>query len=111
MTENDELRMKIAKLKGWKNFYIKDGYLAGEHELSPKMFVVPNYPESIADCYDLEDEIPEDQRMEYIRQLTLIIKTEYGDKPFNLWTLAHATPAQRCNAYIAWRESQCSNKE
>jgi hypothetical protein len=64
------------------------------------------YSSDIAAAYKLEAEIPEDQRIAYANELYKIISTvDYSECGLR-WGLAHATPAQRCRAYLAWRETQ-----
>jgi hypothetical protein len=103
MTENDEIRLKIAKLKGWTADEYNNALEFDAPEGHNKY--LPNWPESIKDCYALEDEIPEDQQDDYISKLEDVILRD-GAFVVSGFDMVHATPTQRCKAWIAWKESQ-----
>jgi hypothetical protein len=68
-----------------------------------------NWTTDITAAWELESEIPEDQRREYVTCLGEIIMHDnpIGARADSIyWSFAHATPEQRCRAYLAWRESQ-----
>ena len=76
--------------------------------------MLPDYPNDISAAYELEDSIPEDQRIGYLDKLFEILDTDlkelvlydgvYWASYKTIWAIAHATPEQRCRAYIAWTE-------
>jgi len=77
------------------------------------------WPTSIADAWDLEEEIPrdEDEWTRYTRKLNGIVmdrpdammSAEYGDDAhdgLHVFQLIHATPRERCLAWLAWKEAK-----
>jgi len=109
----DELRIEIAKLKGWE---VKDvlgklyriervknhpcGNVQHGYHLHPSL--LPDWPHSIADAYALEDEIPdEESRSDYTIILRKVILKEKGWRTD--FDYIHATPEQRCRAWVMWR--------
>jgi hypothetical protein len=92
MDELDELRMKIAETRG----------------INPATwdwrFATPDWTRNIAAAYALEESIPEDQRTAYVTRLIEVIR---GNRPaVCTWDVAHATPEQRCRAYLAWAKRE-----
>jgi hypothetical protein len=74
-------------------------YLSGE---------IANWSRDIADAFELEDEIPEDQRREYVANLCRIVLEDCvnpDDEHPLTWLTVHATPEQRCRAWLAWQEA------
>jgi hypothetical protein len=124
MSDKDELRLKIAELKGWRMYeptkdnppyrlivtkenYDDNPYWSRTHNpkhIDASIDIWPNWPESIEDCYMLEDEIPEDRQDSYVSCLEDEILRD-GAFIISTFDLVHSTPIQRCRAYIAWREA------
>ena len=65
----------------------------------------PFYPRSIEAAYALEDEVPEDQQEIYAQFLVNIIFRD-TDKYVSTYRKAHATPRQRCEAWLAWTQQR-----
>ena len=103
---NDELRRRIAELKGWTIQGEMGGELAGYLPSGARFSRVPNWPENISDTWELEDEIPGNQINDYAEILDRIVHDEF--KPYypSKWDLLHASPRQRCLAWIEWKEKQ-----
>jgi hypothetical protein len=130
MEELDELRIAIAKAKGWKIYdMVEDKYLSRYlyplppgAEIDKSIFEevgvidkplhwrrdAPDWPRDIAAAYELEAEIPEDQRKAYTGELIAVIAHDCKEAGINsnYWMYFHATPEQRCRAYLAWKEAQ-----
>lgn len=106
MDELDELRLRIAKAEGWILNPLYDP-LHKWIEPAPlyRRIDPPNWPRDVAAAFELEDEIPESERLRYTDCLIRVI---YGEAPLKgrIWDIAHATPEQRCRAYLAWKEAQ-----
>ena len=121
---NEELRLAIAKAKGHELGYSYELYAevklgdpvpdAAKHLMylytdseysdgSPIWVEAPNWPTSIADVWELVEEIPVDQHGKYILELVKIITRDCKSIPDYMWQIAHATPRQRCEAYLAWK--------
>ena len=116
--DKTELRIKIAELLGWTD--IRDdpfgeglyGFLQDR-----QTSYLSDWTNKIEDAYQLEDEIPEDQRPIYVKALYDLVKPDLTGIDFNnrdeldrannnyTWSLIHATPEQRCRAWVAWREA------
>lgn len=120
----DELRLKIAKAKGYYIFRIPqiiikeyvwvmspDGTSLGQAGATEEdawilsLAFLPNWPRDIAAAFELENEIPPEERPNYEFHLIDITQAG-GDCGLELWALIHATPEQRCRAYLAWKEAQ-----
>ena len=118
MTELDELWMKVAQALGYidngvtnddsHEFYLLSAegrqyfYIDGEVADTP----LPNWTEDIAAVYRLESEIPENERICYIDCLHTVISAPRTTWGASGWELAHATPQQRCLAFLARKEAQ-----
>ena len=116
MTENEELCLKVAKLKGWTR--IKNdggGYFLG---VPPGLkcgdiWLVPNWPGSIADAWRLVEEIAQGNI-----DCSIYVNNQYlSDSKYKClfcekngrktWSAdSNTAPLAICKAYIAWRESQ-----
>lgn len=101
MTESEEIRLTIAKLKGFYNIKIRLGELSGmTKEFSDVPIHVKNWPESIADAFELFEEMPHPR----------ILKHEDG---YSCWYdggsnhfSAETAPLAICKANIQWKQSQ-----
>lgn len=126
MDELDELRLKIAQAKGWR-FWKMDANPKMQYACPPGENPEPmgyghrmtevdtvtcawafdddatDWPRSIADAWTLEAEIPEDQRIAYSNILYEIVRVDDNYTNGLRWALAHATPEQRCRAWLAWK--------
>jgi hypothetical protein len=108
MNELDELNERIAELKGWIKLpppaYPKwQRPTQNGVECAYTPFCWAN---DIDAAYELEDEIPKDQRYPYIRELVLIVAPAGNFYKLTeiYWRLTRATPEQRCRAWLAWME-------
>jgi hypothetical protein len=124
MDELDELRLKIAEAKGI-HARVSDGdsrdYIAAAREYAEKGDLIMTFdtgadyvedflydwPRSWDDVMTLESEIPEGQRYPYITALVHIVAPAGNFYKLTeiYWRLTHATPEQRCRAYLAWQEA------
>jgi hypothetical protein len=115
--ELNELRLRIAKIILFKDgWYLINSSLGWFERKRPGCLIestclekLPDWPCDIAAAWELEDEIPEDQRNDYARRLAKIILDDWPmfktGANVMWWSLAHATPEQRCRAYLAWQEA------
>jgi len=129
--DKTELRIKIAELLGWTDIrddpfgeglygFLQDrqtSYLSDWTNTSRRPSYLSDWTNKIEDAYQLEDEIPEDQRPIYVKALYDLVKPDLTGIDFNnrdeldrannnyTWSLIHATPEQRCRAWVAWREA------
>jgi hypothetical protein len=126
MEELDELRLKIALARGWKFVQDEYGWDAvrpdGSEDLGASMMRteelailyadIPNWPRDMTAAYELEAEIPEDQRKAYTSELIAVIARDCKKAGVNsdYWMYFHATPEQRCRAYIQWIEAQAEQQ-
>jgi hypothetical protein len=124
VNELDELRLRIAKLKGWSGIRYDNirRKCVGEPPEEPGIFrlnySVPDWTGDIAESYQLESEISETERGVYLMALYQIVKPDPTGVNFDsqedvdranndyMWSLVHATPEQRCRAWLAWKESK-----
>ncbi|CAK0753303.1 hypothetical protein CCP3SC15_1930008 [Gammaproteobacteria bacterium] len=117
----EELRIEIAKVKGWTNFVT--GYFSswtpynGEpleaHHLETwatmpdgevRTRQIPNWPIEIAAAWELEDTLPDDNaRYEYTRLLTWVINRIEPYVTDQRFMLIHATPLLRARAWLMWK--------
>ena len=104
---NDELRRKIAEAKGWtiideqSHIGVKDKSGLSAYEF------IPNWPVNIVDAWELEEEVPTEKRSEYTQELDKIIHGNFKPYHPSKWDLLHASPRDRCLAYLEWKR-QCS---
>lgn len=116
---NEELRIAIATAKGYsvvekrnienRAYYrllhdgkVVDLWAASASEADAWKFA-PNYPEDIAAAWELEGEIPLDQVERYVLELTRVINDKDDISTSQRWQLIHATPRERCLAWLAWK--------
>jgi len=104
---NDELRRKIAEVRGIE-FDVYD-FVVGDPSLVYKDSNddIPNWPVNIADAWELEEEVPTEKRSEYTQELDKIIHGNFKPYHPSKWDLLHASPRDRCLAYLEWKR-QCS---
>jgi hypothetical protein len=104
MNELDELRLKIAKIKGWafpgETTQGDIDYLNNHYGRSYQG--IPDWPRDIAAAYELEGALSEDQRIMYYAFLWRAIQFDGAahNKAVGGFDIAHATPEQRCRAYL-----------
>ena len=104
----EQLRMAIAKAKGWRDLFVENDLLWGTTEIANEnwigdiMLEVPHWPTSIADAWELEEELNPSERNEYGGWLSAIADYTQTIADYD-WTLIHATPLQRCQAWLLWR--------
>lgn len=105
---NDEIRRKISKLKhisaSNEDFVIMDILEKSWMSYFPSG-ELKDWPESIADVWALEEEIPVDQRTDYVQYLDEIVHENFKPYP-SKFDLAHASPRCRSLAWIAWKGAQ-----
>ena len=100
--ENNEIRLKVAKIKGWT--VIQDLSL----DMQPWLEGIPNWPVNIADAMGL---IVEMQSEPYLQAIQITRVPAIG-KRWVMWVGANITetgdtlPMVICLAYIQWKESQ-----
>lgn len=105
----DELRVAVAKAKGWRVYIVNKGdFESLEYSTEEMPYVArhcPDWPASITDAYTLEDEIPAVDRYKYTQQLNWIINqdTSIIDQR---WELIHASPLQRSQAWLMWKREE-----
>ena len=80
----------------------------------------PNWPGNIADAYQLEDSVPEEGRERYAEILAGVVEPNavvFTDAIYTTprskmnayqfcYALAHATPRQRCEAWLMWDDER-----
>lgn len=102
---DDELRIKIAEAKGWRhksrNVWINPiGF-----EDTPK-----DWPYEIADAWELESEIADAvEQWSYTNELIRIVYSTLLVDRCQSFAFAHATPRQRCEAWLSWKEAANSH--
>ena len=124
---NEELRLAIAKAKGIQ-FHVSDGgeWIQGGYRMhreytdkgdligkfyyeddgQPYYDLCPNWPTSIADAWELEEELNPSERSGYAVELLEIVGCNAQTVTDYDWALIHATPRQRCEAYLAWKAAK-----
>ena len=125
--DDNEIRIKIAELQGWKWHEWPDGnggtckalrrdenVIYGAWVDDGRVLVtfeLPDWPNDIAAAFELVGEIPDDVgRRSFVGFLMQLTWTEFyqEDEPFptlmDCWRLAHATPRQICEAWIGWKD-------
>jgi hypothetical protein len=111
-TYSDEaLSLEIAKREGWVvkdcpswinpgshrlMWYLPEHGFEGEH---------PSYATDVSVIWELEDKIPEDNRGDYTVLLRALISST-TDHAVTAWEFAHATPRQRCIAWLVWQDEK-----
>ena len=70
---------------------------------SPMWIRLPEWTTDIAAAWELEEELPEDARLDYADRLAEIIELD-GALDFQYWFyMAHATAEQRSRAWLIWK--------
>ena len=116
MTENEELQKKIAKLKGWTHIREVNGQLLGMPPNHPGIWVAPEWPESIADAWELVEEMeragnwtrlqtPFTPRDGYRFGCTPSGITGWNGMP-DIYESGNTAPISICKAWIAWKEGR-----
>jgi len=111
---NDEIRMKIAELKGWE-FVPKTniGQWGWKHngKFIDYEIDAPNWPENIADAWELVEEWRANGEVDSIVYKTSdipdfkMVDTVHLRHSY-IYSEADTAPLAICLAYIAWKESQ-----
>jgi hypothetical protein len=117
---DEQIRVEIAKALGWKFSRIGErsmrawAWEPGESGMDDQYPMIegneikwcgcPNWPGEIGAAWALEESIPELYRGAYIRELCKVLGFD-NFQPI-LWDLTHATPRQRCEAYLAWKGAE-----
>lgn len=98
----DGLRIRCAKLIGWKHHL--DEFWSTPDKTVTHIRNIPNYPNDPAAAYELEEAIPEGKRADYVDYLRKILlqwdKNERSGIGVTEFDFAHATPEQRCQAFV-----------
>jgi hypothetical protein len=104
---NNELRHKIAEVKGWivQESLTELWYL----DEIDRWQIIPNWPVNIADAWELEEEVPTEKRSEYTQELDKIIHGNFKPYHPSKWDLLHASPRDRCLAYLEWKLTCSAN--
>ena len=105
---DDEIRIKVAVLTGWKDLHWgnqthPNTMLYGWPPYYDYMteFCVPNYPQNLDACYEMESTLTKHQRDRFEYELGVIVgplRSQWR------WHLLHATARQRCEAFILTHE-------
>lgn len=100
---DEELRVKVAELDGWKRDK-QTGYFLGDTES------LPNYLHDLNAVHEIEEKLDGDQVSAYAKLLgrhhpTYCVKVLDGRDPeedfwYETFTLIHATARQRCEALV-----------
>lgn len=109
----DEMRVKCAEACGWTEIQFSTdlGYIGRQPNIvgNENYFVpLPNYPASLDACTEFERTLTRDECHAYQdalidivrRDMPLCCECEAG-KPWALRWTWHATPAQRCEAFLS----------
>ena len=109
---NEAMRVKIARTLGWTHiggFSPETVELSGCAPDANELTIVPNFPEDLNACYEMEAFITTDMRSDYLKHLADITSK---DAPFNWrgFAFVHATAPQRCEAFLRtmglWRTNE-----
>jgi hypothetical protein len=135
MTENEEIQKKIAKLKGWQPIDIdywgeetglqkelgqewfdtaeEDDSSIGLHwvnldkHISRSNDLFPNWPESIADAWELIEEVQKEPHEQYVNiERAPCLATNWRVTIGVNHGISGTLPMAICEAYIHWEESQ-----
>lgn len=110
MMTNDEIRIAVAKAKGWREISLStrtpptpglECYIDSENKTHP----LYQWATDIAAAWELEYGIPPDQVERYVLELTRIINAKEDFSTSQRWQLIHATPQERCLAWLASKEA------
>jgi len=108
----------IAKLRGWTKVRItKYGVMIGHPPKDQKLrwdVIVPNYPEDLNACHDMEKMIPDNLRDRYHDVLSKLEGYNYrrsiGERNEHLAWCVSAPAAQRAEAFLRtlnlWEDSE-----
>ena len=109
----DELRIAIAIAKDFTDIKSRWGNLTGKQWIvgpaSDSFLIMPikHWSSSIAAAYELENEIQGTDRYLYAYELVNIVGQDEPDLiDVTNWVILHATPVQRCKAWLKWREAK-----
>jgi hypothetical protein len=70
-------------------------------ESKPLDFVpIPDFPADLNACHEMEKALSSVERFEFARELNDITGAGWVDEADNLFIVAHATAAQRCEAFL-----------
>jgi hypothetical protein len=94
----EELRVAIAKAKELYVPACEEAHENGYDYTSYLDIFIPDWPTDMNAAYELEAEVPEEERDKYLATLWMIGTREE-------WWLVHATAEQRCRAWLIWRKS------
>lgn len=91
-----ELNDEIIKLSG----------LQQQYPDSTKV-VFANWSTNVYAMWRLEEGIPKEQRHKYIKHLNWVLNQnpEFSNQDTR-WEFAHASPENRCRAYLIWKEEE-----
>lgn len=118
-----QLRIEIAKAKGYEE---KHGFLDA-WSINPKTYwvtptgrltsVLPDWPTSIADAWELEGELTLKNWKDYVYTLQFVVAKDvetiftcdFDDESrieIHPFELIHATPEQRSRAWLIWKAGE-----
>lgn len=120
---NDEIRLKIAKLKleplGWCVINSERGWFEKKREYAPgvevkKLENTPNWPENVADAWGLFEELSANHfstklmTWDHVDNACIILHHRQGhdENISDDEIMADTAPRAICLAWIAWKESQ-----
>ena len=107
---NEELRLAIAKAKGYRTFMLDENHPAvifGANKVGDERFYTnempPDWPASIADAWELWDEMKEHVVIWFDGvQLVWVVYNEPNDKYIDDITVLRAI----CKAWLSWKAAK-----
>ena len=95
---DDELRIEVAKLCGWRYPKWNGSWMVAWREEHPHVTKeIPDYPNDLNAMYEVEKILVEVQKRKYANVLLNIIKP---DEYYGEYDIIHATARQRAEAFI-----------
>ena len=99
----EKQRIAIAKTCGWtdirrQNLYAGDRDLWGTKRIGGEKhrLRLPDYPSDLNACHEMEEMLTHDQHIDYMEWLGLCD----DDHWYKVWAYVHATPTERCEAFL-----------
>lgn len=105
----EEQRIAIAELRGWRRLksspvlrywsHPDDDPEGNEENEVFTLEMLPDYPNDLNACHEMENHLTEQQKIGYYHNLSLW-REDTGEPTENLYEVVHATAAQRCEAFL-----------
>lgn len=82
--------------------YAFDGphYLVASSQMGAIRRLIPDYPNDLNAMHEAEKALAENQKIEYAKNLMGIVRSGFGHCTDDLFYFAHATAAQRAEAFL-----------